>query len=532
MNMERLGGHVVVEQLIALGADMAFCVPGESYLSVLDGLYEHADQIRLITARQEGGAAFMASAYGKLTGRPGICLVTRGPGAANASIGVHVSRQDASPMILFVGQISTEQNQREAFQEVDYGAMFGTLAKEVLIVNHASRVPELVARAYGVAVSGEPGPVVVVLPEDVLTANVDVSIVAPVPPVVPAPSPAAVDEFVARIADAKRPVLVLGGSGWTPEASSQLRRFAESRGLPVATATRHQDLFDNNSDVYAGTLGLGSTPGLDTFVSEADLIAMIGTRPDALTAKDFSLLSVPTPSQQLLHVHPDPQTLHRIYRANLAIPSGPTDFAAALQPADKPVTPSEWARRLRENYLRSPKFAHRGVDPAPFMAALNARLPPDAILTAGAGNYTLWHQMYHRYTTFPSQVSTQSGAMGFGLPAAIAAKLTHPAREVVAFAGDGCFLMTGQELATAAQCGIGVLIVVVNNSSYGTIRMHQERRYPGRVSGTDVVNPDFAAFARSFGARAERVSTPEEFAAALHELLPASTLSLIEIDVG
>lgn len=543
----RIGGHAVVDQLLAHGTDLAFCVPGESYLAVLDGLHDARDRLRLITARQEGGAALMAAAYGKITGRPGVCLVTRGPGATNASIGVHVAHQDASPMILLVGQVPTRHLGRRAFQEVDYPQMFGSLAKDVIQVTEADRVPELIARAFHTAVSGEPGPVVVALPEDVLAAETDAPVVAPAPPVRAAPAEAEVAVFVAEVTGAERPLIVVGGSGWTAEAGDRVRRFAERAGVPVASAVRHQDLIDNRSPAYAGTLGLNTTPGLAAAAKDADLIAFLGTRPDGLTVGDFALLEVPQPSQRIVHIHPDPAVFHHVYRADLAITSSPSEFAASLPlgaeetGATGPAPAADsagsgaagdragWVTRLRENHLRGLDTpVNTGTDPVPYMKALNARLPADAIITAGAGNYTGWPQRHHQFTAYPSQLAPQAGAMGYGLPAAIAAKLAAPDRTVVAFAGDGCLLMTGQELATAARYGLDLLVIVINNSRYGTIRDHQETRYPGRVSGTDLVNPDFVTYARSFGAASTRARTVTEFESALDEHADKG-LTLIEV---
>ncbi|HEX6352276.1 thiamine pyrophosphate-dependent enzyme [Actinophytocola sp.] len=519
----RLAGHALVEQLLACGVDLAFCVPGESYLPVLDGLYAHRDKVRLITARQETGAAMMAAAYGKLTGRPGVCLVTRGPGATNASGGVHVARQDAVPMLLLVGQVPTTNRDRVAFQEVDIRAMFAPLAKAVYRVDVPDRVPELVARAMVTAVSGEPGPVVLELPEDVLSASTAAEVVPAVPPVVPAPDPADIHTVVRILREAERPLLVVGGSGWTVEATVNVRLFAEAAGIPLATAVRHQDLVDHRSPVFAGTLGLNTTAGLARAVGDADVLAFVGTRPDALTVDDFQLLEVPAPKQKLLHVHPDPDVLQQVHRADLAIVAGPARFAAAL-PREH-GQPSAWLTRLRDNYLRGPEPSVA----AEFMRVLDERVP-DPIISTGAGAYTAWPQKHHRFTTYPSQLGTQSGSMGFGLPAAVAAQLVHPDRPAVAFAGDGCFLMTGQELSTAVRYGLAPLVIVVNNGSYGTIRDHQTRRFPGREFGTSLVNPDFAAFARAFGALGERVRTPDEFAAALDRTLGKA--ALIEIDIS
>jgi acetolactate synthase-1/2/3 large subunit len=519
----RLSGHALVEQLLAYDVDLAFCVPGESYLPVLDGIYTHRDRIRLITARQETGAAMMAAAHGKLTGRPGICLVTRGPGATNASGGVHAARQDASPMLLLVGQVPAGNRARTAFQEIDIPAMFAPLAKAVHRIDDPDRVPELVARAMVTAVSGEPGPVVVELPEDVLSAPTSAPVVPAVPAVVPAPAPDDVRAFVQALRDAERPLLVVGGSGWTRDATVAVRRFAEGAGIPLATAARHQDLVDPRSPVFVGTLGLNTTPALTKAVADVDVLAFVGTRPDALTVDDFQLLDVPAPKQKLLHVHPDPDVPHRVHRADLAIVAGPARFAAAL-PAES-GTPSPWLAGLRESYLEGPEPSVA----ADFMRVLDERVP-DPIISTGAGAYTAWPQKHHRFTTYPSQLGTQSGSMGYGLPAAVAAQLVHPDRQAVAFAGDGCFLMTGQELSTAVRYGLKPLVVVVNNAAYGTIRDHQTRRFPGREFGTDLVNPDFAAYARAFGARGERVRTPAEFADALDRVLGHA--ALIEIDLS
>lgn len=514
----------MVEQLLAHEVNLAFCVPGESYLPVLDGLYQARDRLRLITARQEGGAAMMAAAHGKLTGRPGVCFVTRGPGATNASGGVHAARQDASPMVLFVGQVPTTLRGRRAFQEVDHQAMFAPLAKAVHVVDHPDRLPEIVSRAMRTAVSGEPGPVVVELPEDVLSAPTAAAVVPPAPPVVPSPSEAEVQTFLRALTSADRPLLVVGGSGWTPVAAAGIQRFAEAGSFPVATAVRHQDLVDNNSPAYVGTLGLNTTPGLTDAVRDADLIAMVGTRPDALTVDDFALLAVPAPTQRLLHVHPDPNVLQQVYRAELAITSGPAPFTEAL-PATALTKPTAWQTTLRTNYEQAPTLP----EAVPYLDVLNARLSQDAIISTGAGAYTAWPQRHRRFTSYPSQLGTQSGTMGYGLPAAITAQLVHPDRQAVAFAGDGCFLMTGQELSTAVRYDLHPLIIVVNNNSYGTIRNHQRQRFPDREYGTSLVNPNFASYARSFNANGEQVSDPEEFAEAVDRALTSRTASLIEI---
>ncbi len=531
MDDSRLGGHVVVEQLLELGADLAFGVPGESYLAVLDGLYDVSDRFRFVVTRHEGGAAMMAAAHGKLTGRPGVAMVTRGPGATNASIGVHIASQDASPMLLFVGQVPTTKLGRRSFQEVDYRAMFGPLAKDVVQVELADRIPELVARAYGTATSGEPGPVVVALPEDVLMTSTSVPLAAPSP----TPSFAVDDNDVARVVErldrAHRPLVVVGGSRWTPDAVEWLRTFAEGGSLPVATATRNQDLIDNDSPVHVGTLGLRTTPGLPQLAAEADVVLLIGSRPDGLTTEDGDWLTAPQPDQALLHVHPSPDVLNSVYRADIALVADPPAFLETLvKRSVRTSADRDWLERLRANLKVAADTPAAGGDPEPFMAVLNERLSADAVVTAGAGAYTVWHQRFHRYVRFPSQLASQSGAMGYGLPAAIAAKLADPRREVVAFAGDGCFAMTGQELSTAARYGLDITVVVVNNEVYGTIRGHQQRAFPGRPSGTDLDNPDFAALARAHGAYGATASTPAEFADALDgRPSDGRTPSLIEV---
>lgn len=530
MRESRLGGHAVVQQLLALGADVGFCVPGESYLAVLDGLYDAADRFRLVTTRHEGGAAMMAAAYGQLTGRPGIALVTRGPGASNAAIGVHIASQDASPMVLLVGQVPTTQLGRRAFQEIDYRGMFGGVAKAVLQAERGDRLPELTARAYTLATSGEPGPVVLALPEDVLTATTDATVVARSSPAATDVSDDAVGRVVERLACAVRPLVVVGGSGWTRAAVERLRTFAEAAALPVATATRNQDLIAHDSPVRVGTLGLRTTPGLSELAAEADVVLLVGSRPDGLTIADGDWLAIPEPRQALIHVHPDPDVLNGVHRAEIAVAAGPDAFLTALAGYAMPdAADSRWLARLRTNLEGAEDAPVPGGDPRPYMAVLNERLAPDAILTAGAGAYTVWHQRFHAYTRFPSQLASRSGAMGYGLPAAITAKLVHPERDVVAFAGDGCFGMNGQELSTAVRYGLGLTVVVVNNDAYGTILGHQRRDFPGRPSGTALQNPDFAALARAHGAYGATATTPEEFAEALDARPGGTTPSLIEV---
>ncbi|NLU74376.1 thiamine pyrophosphate-binding protein [Streptomyces sp. HNM0575] len=541
----RLGGHALVEQMLQHGVELAFCVPGESYLAVLDGLYDVRDRVRLVTTRHEGGAAMMAAAHGRLTGRPGVALVTRGPGATNASIGVHIAAQDASPMVLFVGHVATGELGRGTFQEVDHRAMFAPLAKAVLQADSADRIPEVVARAFNTAVSGQPGPVVVALPEDVLLRTTDAPAVPAALPAATEPGRAEVEAVLAELSAAERPVIVAGGSCWDEGATDALRGFAEARGLPLVTAVRQQDLVRNDSPAYVGTLGLGTTAGLADLLRDADVVVLLGSRPDGLTAAEGGWLRAPLPLQRLVHIHPDPSVPNSVFRASRAVIARPDSFVAALAGAS-PEAPAEdrgasayavkcaapaaggWVSRLRENYLRA-RDDSTCCGGAEYMRELNARVSKDAFMTAGAGSYTAWHQRHRSYVSYPSQVATQAGAMGYGIPAAITAKLLHPGRQAVAFAGDGCFSMTGQELATAVDCAADILVIVVNNGRLGTIRDHQERRFPGRVSGTALRNPDFPALARAYGAYGRRAGTPESFGEALEEALDHEGPALVEV---
>ncbi|WP_153393721.1 thiamine pyrophosphate-dependent enzyme [Ornithinicoccus halotolerans] len=526
----RLGGHAVVDQLLQEGVDLAFCVPGESYLAVLDGLHDVQDRLRLITCRHEGGAAMMAAAYGKLTGRPGVCLVTRGPGATNASSGVHVASQDGAPMVLLVGQVPTTALGRGAFQEVDYGQMFGGLVKEVVTVRSADRLPEQVARAVTVAVAGRPGPVVVELPEDLLEEQTAAPVVAARPRPQAVPDPAQLAGVAQQLRAAERPLVLVGGSGWTPEAVADLRTWTEREGLPVATCVRQQDLLDNASPSYVGTLGLNTTPGLGERVSGCDVVLLLGADPDPLTAADGGWLSAPSPHQRVLHVHPEPARPQRVYRADVAVTADVAPALAVLAEQAEPRPPSEWAAELRRRYEE--ELAQDRGEPAAYLRGLREVLPAGTVMSGGAGAYTRWPQRYHQFSVYPSQLGTQSGSMGFGLPAAIAAALVHPDRPAVAWAGDGCFLMTGHELATAVRYELDVTVVVVNNGRLGTIRAHQDARFPGRVSGTDLTNPDFAALAEAYGAPGHLVDGPDSFARALRETRQHPGPALIEIRTG
>jgi len=532
--MTRSGGQVVVDQLVLHGTELAFGVPGESYLAVLDAL--HDAPVRFVACRHEGGAAHMAEAYGKLTGRPGVCLVTRGPGATHASAGVHVAFQDSTPMLLLVGQVARGAAGREGFQELDYRAVFGALAKWTTQVEDAARLPEILARAYAVAVGGRPGPVVVALPEDMLTDEVDVPDAVAVAPARGGPSPDGLERMAALLAQARRPLMVVGEGGWSARAGEDVRAFAEAHAIPVAASLRCQDYVDNGSPAYAGHAGLGMDPGLARRIEEADVLLAVGGRLGEIPTDGYTLLRPPVPSQRLVHVHPDPDELGSVYAPEVGIVSGLEEFAAAAR-ALPPKGAAERADRLAEARAAHERFASEArelpgaLQLAEVMRELGKRLGPDGILTCGAGNFTVWAHRYRTFVRYGTQLAPRSGSMGYGFPAAIAAKALHPDRPVVCLAGDGDFLMTGQELATAVQEQLGVVVLVVDNGMYGTIRMHQERRYPGRVVGTDLVNPDFVALARAYGAHGARVERTEDFGAALDAALAAGGPALIELRV-
>ena len=532
--LPRTGGRILVDALRINGVDTVYCVPGESYLPVLDALHD-VTSIRTYVARHEGAASNMADAYGKLTGRPGICFVTRGPGATHASVGVHTASQDSTPMILFIGQVDTGFAEREAFQEVDYRRMFGGMAKWVTEIQDLTRIPEVLARAFSVATSGRPGPVVVALPEDVLFASGVVQDAPPSRTAQSAPTASDMDAFRALLAQARRPLMVIGGTGWDPQACADLQAFALARDIPVAAAFRRQDLFDNCAPNYVGQIGLGISPKLAQCVREADLVIAVGTRLSEVTSGGYTLVQSPVPHQTLVHVHADANELGRVYQATLPINSGMRNFAqalAALPALD--VQWQSWTRTAREAYMAHstatvPEIVPNGVDLSQVVAHLSEVLPADSIISNGAGNYTVWVHRFYRYRQSATELAPTSGAMGYGLPAAIAAKLQHPEREVVCFAGDGCFMMYPQELATAMQYGAAMIVIVVNNGMLGTIRMHQEREYPGRISGTDLRNPDFVALARSFGAYGETVERSEDFPAAFARARAAGVAAVLEL---
>ena len=531
----RTGGQLLVDALKVHGADTAFCVPGESYLAVLDALYGARDAIKTIVCRQEGGAANMAEAYGKLTGRPGICMVTRGPGATNAAIGVHTAFQDSTPMILFIGQVGTDFVEREAFQEVDFRRMYGEMAKWVASIDRVERIPEFLSHAFHCAMSGRKGPVVLALPEDMLTQVAAVADTDPYREVVAHPGAADMAKLRAMLAAAQRPLAIIGGSGWNADACADLRQFVEANGIPAACAFRFQDLFDNSHASYAGDVGVGINPKLAQRVKDADLLLVVGPRLGEMTTSGYTLLSVPRPAQKLIHVHAGAEELGRVYQGDLLINSGMPQMAAALA-AMPPVQAKGWrdlTASAHADYLEwiKPKAMSGKVQLCDIFEFLKQRLPADAILANGAGNYTGWLHRFYQHRTFRTQLAPTSGAMGYGVPAAIAAKIVHPERMVISWNGDGCFLMCGQELATAAQYGANVIFVVVNNGMYGTIRMHQEREYPARVHGTALTNPDFVMLARAYGAHGEQVEDTAEFAAAFERAATAGKPALIELRI-
>ena len=532
------GGQVLTEALRRQGVDRVYCVPGESYLPVLDALLD-VPGISVVSARHEGAAANMAEADGKLTGRPGICFVTRGPGATHASVGVHTAFQDSTPMILFVGQVARRARHREGFQEIDHAAMFAPLAKWAAEIDDGERIPEYVARAFRVAMSGRSGPVVLALPEDVLSEPVPVPSYAQMVRAAGAgPRAADIESLASMLAASSRPLLIVGGSGWDEVGCTGLLRFAERNDLPLVASFRRQDLIDNRHESYCGYLGLGMDPNLAERLRSADLIVAIGSRLGENVTGGYSLLAPPVPRQTLVHVHPDPEELGRVYQPSLAINCGLAEFGRAVANIDlgRSEERAGWRREARDAYVRfstppSTPSSAGYVDLGAVVAWLSEHLPEDAIVANGAGNYTVWVHRYFRYRRLRTELAPTSGAMGYGVPAAIAAKLRYPDRQVVAFAGDGCFQMYPQEIGTAVQHRANVVIIVVNNGIYGTIRMHQERRYPTRVIATDILNPDFVALARSFGAFAERVESTASFPSAYARAVASGRPALLELRV-
>ncbi|RUS61038.1 thiamine pyrophosphate-binding protein [Pseudorhodobacter sp. E13] len=525
----RHGGQILVDQLVAQGVQRVFSVPGESFLAALDGL--HDSGIQNIVCRQEGGAAMMAEAHGKLTGTPGVLFVTRGPGATNASAGIHIAKQDSTPMVVFVGQIARHHRDREAFQEVDYRAVFGTLAKWATEVDQIERLPEYISHAFHLATSGRPGPVVLALPEDMLSACADVADL-------PAPSPqpfgisdAQLAAVTDALAQAKRPMVLAGGPNWSAKAAADLEAFAKGWNLPVAVSFRRQDRMNNDHPNFVGDLGVGMNPKLGQMLTQADTLLVLGARLGDTTTNGYELLDPTRPGPRILHIHPDPSELGRVYHPALAIPARADQMLARLAQTIGQGAWADWTQTARGQYeaWQTPVETPGAVKLEQVVTWLAANLAPDSILTNGAGNYAAFLHRYYRFRRFGTQVAPTSGSMGYGFPAAIAASLQHPDRTVVCMAGDGCFQMTCNEASTAMQHGAKPIVIVANNGRYGTIRMHQERHYPGRPSGTDLANPDFAALARAYGGHGETVTDQADFPAAFARAQAAGTLAIIEL---
>ena len=527
----RTGGQILVGQLVSHGVKHVFCVPGESFLAVLDALVDV--NIEVTVCRQEGGAAMMADAHGKLTGQPGICMVTRGPGASNALAGIHIAKQDSTPVIVFVGQIERGMREREAFQEMDYRAVFGQAAKWATEIDDPARIPEILSRAFHVATSGRPGPVVIALPEDMLVELTTVPDAPHYEAIDSAPSTGQMADLAKRLAQAKAPVAILGGARWNATAVKQFVEFAERFKLPVAVSFRRQMLFPATSPCFIGDVGIGLNPDLLKRIQDADLVLLVGGRMSEMPSQAYTLFDIPVPKQTLVHVHPDSGELGRVYRAAVAINASPIAFASELGALPTPsATP--WATgtaSMHQSYLN-------WSDPAPIktpgtlqmggvMAYLESKLPADAIMANGAGNFATWLHRFHRFTQFGTQLAPTSGSMGYGLPAAVGAKRIAPDKLVVCFAGDGCFMMHGQEFATAVQYNLPLVVVIVDNGMYGTIRMHQEKHYPGRISATQLKNPDFSAYARAFGGHGERVEKTEEFGPAFERAVASGLPAII-----
>lgn len=527
----RLGGHILVDQLLAHGVEHVFCVPGESYLAVLDGLHDAA--IKVTVCRQEGGAAMMADAYGKLTGNPGICMVTRGPGASNALAGVHIAHQDSTPLILFVGQIDRSMRERDAFQEMDYRAVFSSQAKWVTEIDQIERIPELVSRAFHIATSGRPGPVVIALPEDMLTELAAVADAPHYEVIDTAPPAAQLDHIAQLLGKAQRPVAILGGSRWSAQAVEQFAQFATNHQLPVAVQFRRQMLFPATHPCFIGDVGIGCNPQMLDYVKNSDLVLLVGGRMSETPSQSYTLFDIPVPKQCFIHVHPDSNELNRVYRATIAFNTSPASFAAAVSTlkADRPAAWSTELQTLRASFLAwtdPTKIQHPGkLQMGAVMTYLEAHLPDDTIMCNGAGNYSSWLHRFHQFKHYGTQLAPTSGSMGYGLPSAVGAKRIYPEKTVISFNGDGCFMMHGQEFATAVQYQLPIIVILIDNSMFGTIRMHQERHYPGRISATKLQNPDFAAYAQAFGGYGERVETTEQFATAFERALASGKPAIL-----
>ncbi len=535
--IERDGGHLLIDQLLIQGVDTVFSVPGESFLPAINALFDHQKDINLVVCRQEGGAAFMADAYAKLTRKAGICFVTRGPGASNASIGVHTAFQDSTPLILFVGQVGSEFSDREAFQELDYRQMFGQMAKWVAQVNSTDRIPEYVTKAFQIATSGRPGPVVLALPEDVLSSTSKAIDGKRYKKIKASASPDDFDKVFSLLEASRYPLLLLGGSDWSPKASESIEQFAGEYCLPVSCTFRRQNLINNSHDSYCGDVGIGINPALKSHILSSDLIIAVGPRLGEITSSGYTLFQNSNLNKKLVHVHQGVEELGTVYSADLMINSGMEEFTSGLLNYEKNQignTWGEWTKKLRGDYLKTLEVGELSEDFADlslFVDKLKTKITPDAIITNGAGNYTGWIQRYWQYSRAGAQLAPTSGAMGYGVPSGVAAGLIYPDKRVVSFSGDGCFLMNGQELATAIQYGVKVLFVVVNNGMYGTIRLHQEKAYPARVYGTSLINPDFVALGKSYGLYAELITHNDQINDTLDRVLSKDVSSLIEVKV-
>ncbi|MEC8532128.1 MAG: thiamine pyrophosphate-binding protein [Pseudomonadota bacterium] len=528
----RTGGQIIVDCLRLHGVNTVFCVPGESYLATLDAFYDVQEEIKLVVCRQEGGVSNMAEAWGKMTGKPGIGFVTRGPGATNASIGIHTAQQDSTPLILFIGQIARDMSEREAFQEVDYRRMFGEMTKWVAQIENAARIPEMISRAFHVATSGRPGPVVLALPEDMQTERAVADAGRSCRATQAYPGNSDMEVFRKMLADARKPLVLAGGGGWTQKACNDLTTFAEANTLPVATAFRRQDLIDNRHPCFAGVVGLGINPKLKNRLDDTDLLIVLGTQLGEIVSGGYTYFNFPKPKQTMVHIAAGVDEIDKVYQADLGINAGMAEFCSAA--TDLPPVDTPWSgetKAAHEDYVAfsTPAEMPGNVNYSEIIGWLSDNLPEDAIITNGAGNYTVWVHRFFRYKQYGTQLAPQSGAMGYGVPSGVAAGIRHPDRVVVSFNGDGCFQMNGLEIGTAVQYGTKTIFIVVNNGMYGTIRMHQETHYPKRKSGTDLYNPDFAALARSYGAIGETVTNTSDFADVFERCCAANGPSLIEL---
>ena len=524
----RHGGQILIDQLKIQGVDRVFCIPGESYLPALDGLYESG--IQTVVGRQEGGVAMMAEASGKLTGRPGIAFVTRGPGASNASAGIHIAFQDSTPMILFVGQVDSSHRDREAFQEVDYKKMFSPLAKWVAEIDNIERLPEYISKAFNIALSGRPGPVVLSLPEDTLFAKADIPDAPKVNPSKQMVSEEDVNEVIDKLKLAKNPFIIVGGSGWSSEAAENLGKFAKSMGIPVGTSFRCQDYLDNRHPNYVGDVGIGINPALLKRITSADCVLVLNARLGEMTTGGYSMFDIPKPKQYLIHIHPDPNELGSVYQPDIGLVCNSAEFIKkAVNNSKEYQNKSPTKERANYQAWQKPLTTPGNVKMEVVIKTLSNILPEETIITNGAGNYNGWLHRYFTYKGWRTQVGSTSGSMGYGLPAAVAAKLIHHDKEVICLSGDGCFQMTMQEFGTACQYGLNIIIIISNNSVYGTIKMHQEKAFPGRPSGTSMVNPNFAELAKSYGGHGEVVLSTDQFSGALERARNSNKPAILDL---